>query len=325
MPPLISVILPVYNGERFVISALRSILQQSVSDIEVIVINDGSTDSTEGLLSQIRDERLRLVSRPNRGLIDSLNEGVSLATGKYIARMDADDIAHPKRFELQLEFMRRHDLHLCGSAIRTFGASSKIKRYPSDDKTLKYGMLFLGKSFPHPTVIGLREVFEKFPYDKEFVHAEDAALWLKIISLDGIRVGNHPKPLLKYRLHQEQVSAVHSLSQTAMETKLISMALGMLEVPYNDSLLKTHVGLRRKIPAVSVVDILNYGEWLVQLQQILETRWGSSRVIAEKWYELCALSQSVHPEAYDLFYANKLSNGVPLRKRFELMVKKYTN
>src|SRR5690606_24519669 len=119
--PLVSVVLPVFNGASFIEAALGSILNQTYRNLDVIVIDDGSTDATAALVRVAEtDRRLRFVSRENRGLISTLNEGLGLARGDLIARMDADDIAYPERIQRQVDtFLARPELAITGTAIET--------------------------------------------------------------------------------------------------------------------------------------------------------------------------------------------------------------
>src|SRR5438067_12011849 len=119
MQPAISVIMSVYNAEAFLEAAVQSVLMQSFSDFEFIIIDDGSTDRSNQILQDYarKDNRVRLISRPNKGLTASLNEGLKLARGEFIARMDADDVAAPDRFKIQVEYLRDHpEVSVRGSA-----------------------------------------------------------------------------------------------------------------------------------------------------------------------------------------------------------------
>src|SRR6185369_4386478 len=123
--PLISVVLPVYNGEKYLAEAIDSILGQTLTDFELIIIDDGSTDNSLAILKQYkqRDNRIRLIARENRNLATTLNDLIDLAQGEWVARMDQDDIALPHRFEKQLQWLEQTGADICGSSIRFFGTS----------------------------------------------------------------------------------------------------------------------------------------------------------------------------------------------------------
>ena len=105
MTPLVSVVLPVYNAEEYISEALKSILNQTYDNLEVVVVNDGSTDHSLHVIRSLADKRVKIISRENRGLVASLNEGIDAASGDYIARMDADDISHPERISKQIRLL----------------------------------------------------------------------------------------------------------------------------------------------------------------------------------------------------------------------------
>ena len=127
--PAVSVLMPVYNAQRYVAEAVQSILTQTMGDFEFIIIDDGSTDDSTRILRDWaqRDSRIRLVSRPNTGLCVALNEGLAMANGRYIARMDADDISLPQRFALQLEYLKTHEKLVCiGGSFLLIDAAGRM-------------------------------------------------------------------------------------------------------------------------------------------------------------------------------------------------------
>lgn len=205
--PVISVILPVYNGENYIAEAIESILCQTFSNFELIVIDDGSTDDTRIILLeyQAKDQRIVLVSRENKGLVETLNEGVALARGAWIARMDSDDIALPHRFECQLEWLESTGADVCGSWVKRFGTSDKrVVRFRQTDDAIKKEMLFCSP-FAHPTVMMRTSLIKNLRYDTAWGKAEDYDLWERAIEA-GWKMTNVPEILLLYRVHTEQVS-----------------------------------------------------------------------------------------------------------------------
>lgn len=205
--PVISAVMPAHNGHRYIGAAIRSILAQSYGDFELIIVDDGSTDST---LARVRDAvggdaRVRLISREKRGLVASLNEGVAAAQGRWIARMDADDISHPLRFERQLAWCERHEADICGCWIEIFGRTiPKTRRFYIEDADSHFQLLF-NTCFAHPTVFARHELLASHAYDEDAYHAEDYELWCRIAS-HGYRMTNVPERLLRYRIHAAQIS-----------------------------------------------------------------------------------------------------------------------
>lgn len=216
--PLISVILPVYNAEKYVREAVESVLAQTFSNFELIVINDGSTDGSGAILRDLaaNDHRIMLVERPNRGLVSTLNEGIELARAEIIARMDADDIALPERFAEQYRRMSEApNLGVLGSFTVLIDAEGKTIRqgdYPVSEGDVS-AFLEAGCPFAHPSVFMRKEAaLAAGGYRRAFSHAEDYDLWLRIHEA-GYALGNIPKPLLKYRVHDTNVSLVHREQQ----------------------------------------------------------------------------------------------------------------
>lgn len=226
----ISVILPCYNGGKYLSEAINSILGQTHRNIELIIINDGSKDDSLAVINGFaeQDSRIRVVSRENRGLVRSLNEGITLASGEFIARMDQDDIALPDRLEKQLAFMENKQLDLVGAAVLRFNSASdkvKPKYYPVEHDELVTSIVTLGPSFAHPTVLARRQVFDSFQYDPRYEYAEDYALWLKIALSNKFRLGNVNEILLHYRRHETQMTSLKKDYQKAMMKKLYGAIL----------------------------------------------------------------------------------------------------
>ena len=200
----ISVLLPVYNGELYIYDAVKSILNQTYKDFELIIINDGSTDNSLNILESFDDKRMIIVNQDNQGLANSLNNGLKIAQGKYIARMDADDIALPNRFEEQIAYLTIHpEVKLLGSAIDLIDKDGKkiMTDVPyTGNVFLKKFLKKVGNPFKHPTVIFDRELVLKLGGYNEKIgkYFEDYFLWNEIAHHGKIQILN--KVLLQYRI-----------------------------------------------------------------------------------------------------------------------------
>ncbi|MFN6038623.1 MAG: glycosyltransferase family 2 protein, partial [Bacteroidota bacterium] len=204
--PEISVLMSVYNSDQFILDSISSVLNQTFSNFEFIIIDDGSTDNSLNIIKSISDDRIRLfVNNQNRGLIFSLNKGVELAKGKYIVRMDSDDLCFPNRLELQYNFMQTHpEIGVCGSDYDNFSETFyKSCHTIKGSEVLKVWLLF-STPLCHPTVIIRKSILPKDPYDVNFLHVEDYELWTRLALTSSIE--NLPETLLKYRHHPAQVS-----------------------------------------------------------------------------------------------------------------------
>jgi glycosyltransferase involved in cell wall biosynthesis len=211
--PTVSVLLPVHDAERYLPEALDSILAQTYADFELIAIDDGSTDNSGAILDDYatRDPRVRVFHRPQRGLVETLNEGLDLARGEWIARMDADDIALPHRLTRQLQWLQATNADFCGGAVECFGRWRAVWRYPETHDACGVQLLF-DVCFAHPAVIGRREAFRTLHYDSGFAQAQDYDLWQRAWAA-GFRLANVPDIVLRYRVHDKQVSRRHESSQ----------------------------------------------------------------------------------------------------------------
>lgn len=209
--PMISVVMPVYNGEKYLREAIDSILNQTYRDFEFIILNDGSTDKTEEIVLSYTDPRIVYVkNEENLQIVKTLNKGIGLARGKYIARMDADDISVAERFEKQLRFMEENpDIGVCGTWLETFGAKKHIWRYPVLHEEIKTALLF-NSSLGHPSVMIKKEFFNYCLYQEKYNKAEDYALWAE--GIDKVKFHNLPEILLLYRLHENQTDLNHQQS-----------------------------------------------------------------------------------------------------------------
>jgi len=203
--PTISVVMPVYNAENYLDEAIQSILNQTYKDFEFIIINDGSTDKSLEIIEKYKniDIRIALINRENRGLIVSLNEGVEKAKGKYIARMDADDISLPERFEKQIELMEKDTLDICG--CHYFMINENNEYIDSALVPLKHASfmnyLSITTPFAHPSVMIRRNFIIKnnlYYGNTKYKSAEDYALWIEFWNGDA-KFGNVNEFLFKYR------------------------------------------------------------------------------------------------------------------------------
>ena len=214
---MISVVLPVYNAEKYLEEAIISILTQTYKNYELIIINDGSTDNSLGIIKKYEksDKRIVLINRKNKGLIASLNDGLKIAKGKYIARMDADDISLPQRFAKQIYLMENEGLDICGShylLIKEDGETKGLNLTP-----ISHNMCFLSLvskvPFAHPSVM-IRKKFldnNSLLYGQtEYKIAEDLDLWMRMMEKGAI-FGNVNSILFKYRIIKTSLSKTNKV------------------------------------------------------------------------------------------------------------------
>src|SRR5205807_5685609 len=194
-----------HNDARYLPAAIESVLRQTVEDLELIVVDDGSTDETPAILSAVTDRRV-VVLRNDRqlGLATSLNHGLDHGNGRYVVRLDADDVALPRRIELQLSCMEQ--LAVLGTAVLDLdetGRPGTLHRNPLGPRAVRWLSLFSSPFF-HPTVLVARDALGDLRYDPSYLESEDYDLWTRILArADG---ANLPEPLVLKRVHPGQAS-----------------------------------------------------------------------------------------------------------------------
>jgi len=231
MTPPVSVIMPVYNAEQYLSSAIESILAQTFCDFEVIALDDGSTDSSPEILARYgkQDRRVRVFTRPQATLGALLNEGLREAQGDYIARMDADDISRPTRFEQQLQYLHTHpDVGIVGAqalAISPEGEPIRPLDHPVDHDEIEWDLLSgNGASLRHPAVMMRADVIQKVGgYSGDLETAEDVDLYLRVAEV--ARLANLPETLLEYRYHPSSINSTRRPQQTRDMHDIIEGAL----------------------------------------------------------------------------------------------------
>jgi glycosyltransferase involved in cell wall biosynthesis len=222
--PLVSVLLSVHNDARFLAAAVESVLRQTVDDLELIVVDDASTDETPAVLSAVRDPRLRLLRNEHQlGLAASLNRGLDQAQSRYVARLDADDVALPQRLESQLaRIAATPSVAVVGTAVLDLDETGRVgtlHRNPVGTRAVRWLALF-GSPFFHPTVLVDRELLDRhgLRYDPAYLESEDYELWSRLLELgDGT---NLAEPLVLKRVHAGQASLRRSDLQESFQRQV---------------------------------------------------------------------------------------------------------
>jgi len=301
--PAVSVILAAYNAERYLRSAVDSILAQTFSDFEFIVIDDGSADRTKQIIESFNDPRIRLISRPNKGLTPSLNEALHLAQGEFIARMDADDLSTSRRFEIQVDFLRSHpDVVLLGGAYDLIDGAGRYLTTitpPTDDATLQEHALSGRTPICHPLAMMRRNaMLQAGGYDDSFTVAQDLDLWLKLGEVGTLAAVKDV--LLQYRQHEESVSEKKQELQVANMRRACESAYvrrGIERVFKGDSGWRSTSGSESKHKYA-----LQYGWWAFNAAQ-------RKTAIVYGWKAICAKPSAI--EGYRLLVCAMLKCLTP--------------
>ena len=237
----------VHNGESFVAEAIESILQQSFGDFEFLIVDDASTDNSRDVVAGFSDARISLLSNEKQqGLSRSLNRGLDQTKGKYVARMDHDDISHRLRLEKQLEFLESHqDLDVLGTWARTLGGKKEqIWRYPARDEDIRSELIF-NPVLVHGSVMLRKSTFDKFKlrYDPKISRAQDYELWTRAAA--KVRFANIPSVLLEYRIHDDQVGKQHGGEQQKVAASVRAKQLKSLGLTPSRKELELHNRISR--------------------------------------------------------------------------------
>lgn len=264
--PLISVLMPAFNAEPYVGSAIESILNQTYVNFELIILDDGSSDATARIIDAYSDPRLKKVFLlKNEGLVNARNTLVGMAQGKYIAFLDSDDVANLRRLELQLRYLQSNHLDLCGTDHLVLNQKTgKLKRSKQrhSDADIR-AMISVCSPLCNPSVMGRTEVFKTMKYLSGNDGAEDYVMWVNL-ALAGCKFGNVPKNLITYRVHDNQISQVQNAKVNAIfddRRKQYLSSLGISDrfiprrLPWKKRLniaTRFLFDLNKKIPGISV-------------------------------------------------------------------------
>lgn len=263
--PRVVVLMPVYNGGHYLHKAIKSILKQTFTDFELLIMDDASTDDSHQLIEKFKDPRITYQrNSKNLGLARTLNRGLELANCEYLVRMDADDISLPHRLEWQVAFMDNHrELGISGTWLRMFGSliTLGVAKYLETHDSMRACLLFC-TPLAHPSAIIRHAEWtsEKLFYDPDFSRTEDYELWSR--SMEKIRFGNLPKVTYLYRRHSASVTFANQGQMMEQYGRIVKRQLEQIAVIPTNEELKFHIniGLRGKIH--SLTELRTAEKWL---------------------------------------------------------------
>lgn len=270
--PTVSVLMPVYNAEKYLSKSIESVLNQTFEDFEFLIFNDGSVDKTKEIIESYQDNRIRFFDNTeNQGYLVHLNNGIEKTRGKYIARIDADDIALPNRLEKQVEFLEKNpDFAIVGSLIDIIDENGNYIEQKENNFTpqeLKF-RLFYKNDFIHSSITGRTDIFKKYFYNSDFYTAEDYFLWSEISK--QYKVAIYPEVLVLYRHHNESITIKRKEFQDNKVKKIYAENLKTLGI---ENPTKEELDIHFKIMNFQVEippyykEILPYLEWIDRLQK----------------------------------------------------------
>jgi glycosyltransferase involved in cell wall biosynthesis len=293
---VVTILMPVYNGEKYLHEAIDSILNQDFKDFELLLINDGSKDKSLSIMQSYKDNRIKIINNEqNIGLIKTLNKGLDAIHTKFIARMDADDICETNRLSKQITFMVAHpEIGASGSYYYVKRGNKKaIADFPITKAEIEAYMIF-NCPIAHPTAIFNNELIKKnnIKYSENRIHSEDFQFWIDISA--HAELANLPLPLLSYRIHENQITGNEKLSLVKTETlDAIRMSqLRKLNLSPTAEELKLHHIIANGEKVRHESDMQAASRWL---KKILEHSKNNSilndayikKIIFERWLRLC--------------------------------------
>lgn len=291
--PLVTVLMPVYNGEEYLHEAIESILNQTYCNFELLIINDGSTDHSVKIIESFHDPRIRLEhNETNLKIAATLNKGIGLAKGKYIARMDCDDISFPTRIEQQVAFMEQNpDFGICAGNISIQGNwSTSLESLAFGPDEVRIRLLFYC-CLAHPTIMMRKETFEKHNLLYRPVHAEDYDLWVR--AAKKIKIHKLEDPVLYYRNHGEQLTQTNAEGIRNSNDLVIRRQLEFLGITPSNNKIQLHKSIGERISTSRL------RRPLIPYHQVTETfDW------LEYLNEQNNKTQVYNKEAFDLFINN---------------------
>ncbi|TAE00957.1 MAG: glycosyltransferase [Bacteroidetes bacterium] len=261
---MITVCMLVFNGEKYLESAIKSILNQSFQDFELLILDDGSTDRSAQIVREIDSPKIRFLQNArNQGLALAKHRALQEANRKYFAILDCDDWAYPNRLKEQVNFLEQHPkVAAVGSWVEVIDGENNVKNtwnLPTKSEEIKVKMLFRN-CFAHPSMMIRREIFNEFSYRNEYPPAEDYDLWSRI--LQKYEMANLPKILIKYRVHGNNISQTKKELLLENHYKIVGANLANLGILPNENDLQNH----KKIADLDFLDWEIAKNWLLKLR-----------------------------------------------------------
>ncbi len=293
-PPRVTVLMSVHDGEPYLRDAVASVLCQTMRDFEFLILDDGSSDASASIIESFGDPRIRLVRNPaNLGLAASLNRGLDLARGAYVARMDSDDISLPGRLAAQAAFLDASPrVSVCGSWVEIIGQrAGHVWRYPTDPDEIRCRLLF-EPPLAHPSVMMRKAHLDEagLRYDPAFRRAQDYDLWVRAVP--RLVLTNLPEVLFLYRIHPGQAGESHFEEQQEFAGRARVAEIGKLGIRPMPGEFRVHQALSTGKISTDRDFVECAGAWLARIQAANDAHGlypepGFSRSLGERWFSLC--------------------------------------
>lgn len=321
---LISVLMAVYNGEKYLQEAIDSILQQTYTNFEFIIVNDGSTDKTAEILASYTDNRIKIITATqNCGLIDSLNKGIIAAKGEYIARLDADDIAMSERLAVQVAYLQKNpEVVLLGTGATLF-TDTQIEGdtyYQHEQECITTHLLFRNV-FIHSSIMVKTSVIAAMQFDKNYYLAEDYIVWVKIAQQH--KVATIKQALVKHRSHDTNITKVKYDKHIATVYQIYAYQLQRLGITPTQEQLALHYKAGNYQFEKSINYLSSVSLWLDlllkqnQKQQIYGKKCFEGRIL-QIWIDACVHAKGLGIALAKTFFFAEISKSLPFWKRCKI-------
>ncbi len=300
--PILSIIIPTYNAEKFISQAIQSILDQTYNNFELIIINDASTDNTKSIIETFDDSRIKYFeNEKNEGIVFSRNKGLKLARGEYIGMLDADDIVYPEKFKLQIDFLEKNkDFGMVGSWARFIDENGKYLtgswKLKASPKMIPSIMLFKNY-FLQSAVLYRRECIGSFSFKEGFEIGEDYLIWYEI--LKKWKAWNLQQYLLDYRVHEKSITQNNIEFKREKEKEVFKIILSNLKIKPSDEESELHILIREGNAIRDTKTLLSIEKWLLKiiaqnrLLKIYDTTI-LERIVFERWLKVCSKAGALH-------------------------------
>jgi glycosyltransferase involved in cell wall biosynthesis len=313
--PLISIILPVYNREKYIGESIESILNQTYENFELIIINDGSNDKTENIITKYNDSRIFYYKNENnRGIVFSRNKGISVAKGKYIAMFDSDDIALKKKFEIQIDYMeKKPEIAMTGTYVLHINAAGKLLKTKwklnASSKSIPSIQIFRNY-FVQSSVVIRKDAIPNNSYSTGFDIVEDSKMWFDVALYN--KVVNIKQYLLKYRIHDGGISNQRNELHLQNSKKLYKYIFKHLNIDITENEINTHLLIKNKKKIEDIDDLKSIEKWLLKIcnhNKIVKLfdQHSLKKVLFNRWIKCCYKSRSLHFKMLYYFLKSKLS------------------
>mgnify|MGYP003687353709 CR=1 FL=1 len=267
---LVSVIMPAFNAEKYIVESINSIINQTYKEWELIIINDGSSDKTASIIKEFSTKDSRIISlenEENKGLVYTRNRGLKEAKGTFIANLDSDDIAYPERLEKQVEFMVENpQVVLLGTACETIDSKGNqigIEKRAIPKEHLK-SLLVFSNYFINSSIILRKALVQNCFYQEDFAPAEDYQFFTQI--MDNGEIVNLPEVLVKYRIHDQNISVLKKKEQESSIKRIQEKLLSKIEIKASEEELNLHASLVNEGGSIAEQELEFIETWLQQLK-----------------------------------------------------------